>query len=658
MLLDSEPPPAPPGSSEPGNSGSEPRVSSPDDSGGHPGGQEEEAPPSSTLLTPPIRLEPRGDRPEPIVFRQGAHPPYGIRWYGITSLFGHLRNFTARAIATESVASRDWMRPNPPAELLGASLGVLGVRGGTEPTTLVDAMGRAVWIDFVADTGDDRDVSAAVGAMLASTYDVEDAHGGRGLLPRGDLLVFGGDIAYPVATADEIYKRVVLPWNEQLRKALASSRKRVVLGVPGNHDWYDGLDGFGRLFRRSIDEPFRSDDKDPTSRIGKRMRTRAGRKVGLVARQLHLDEVGTAYSLTLAFLRSVRAFLTGVGIKRRRRLVLRGYVPVQEASYFAMPLAKGLDLFGADRQLGRVDFRQRTYFSHWRRKHADRAVLFVAGDPPMAYGLRNDPGWRMLHACRLSLERDRVLSIAGDFHHYERRSVKQSMHIIAGGGGAFLHGTRIGPYPRESGEPDAAYPNGAASRRLVAQVPVKLAVGRAGWLVHLAFGFLASIELGAARQSTFVLVVTSVLLSASLVLALYFVAHQGTGKKRIATLAAPFGVALGLLPMALRLSVAQLPAMAGDTAVILATAFGGSFIFGIYLMLLAVFGLEHQQAFTVLGHPGFKHFVRLCVHPDGRVEGWTIGKDDMLADGAPLLIDRFEWHANPAATAEPPKTSP
>ena len=68
-------------------------------------------------------------------------------------------------------------------------------------------------------------------------------------------------------------------------------------------------------------------------------------------------------------------------------------------------------------------------------------------------------------------------------------------------------------------------------------------------------------------------------------------------------------------------------------------------------MLLAVFGLEHQQAFTVLGHPGFKHFVRLCVHPDGRVEGWTIGKDDMLADSAPLLIDRFEWTANPPATA-------
>jgi hypothetical protein len=320
---------------------------------------------------------------------------------------------------------------------------------------------------------------------------------------------------------------------------------------------------------------------------------------------------------------------------------------VQEASYFAMPLAPGLDLFGADRQLGRVDFRQRTYFSQWRRKHADRAVLFVAGDPVMAYGMRNDPGWRMLHACRLSLERDRVLFVAGDFHHYERRSVNRSMHVIAGGGGAFLHGTRIGPYPEESGEPDAAYPSGAASRRLVAQVPVKLAVGRAGWLVHLALGVLASIELAANRASASALIATSIVLSLLMAFALFFVAHQGKGKRKIAAVAAPFGIVLGLLPMALRLSVTQLPAMAGDTAVIIATAFGGAFLFGLYLMLLAVLGLEHQQAFTVLGHPGFKHFVRLCVHPDGRVEGWTIGKDDMLAEGAPLLIDRFEWSARP-----------
>ncbi len=597
-----------------------------------------------------LTLEPHGNRPGPLVFRRGAHPPFGIRWYGVTSLFGHLRNFTARAIATESVDPRDWMRPSAPGELLRTSLDVLGVQsvGDTEDAsdacTLVSALGRPVWVDFVADTGDDRDVSAAVGAMLAGTYVVGDAAGGTRTLPRGDVLVFGGDIAYPVATADEIYKRLVHPWNEQLRSARASSRKRVVLGVPGNHDWYDGLDGFGRLFRRSLDEPFRADDKDTTPRLGKKLRERAGRNVGLVARQLHLDEVGGMYGLFIGFITAVRAFFKGVGIKRRRRLVLRGYVPVQESSYFALPLAPGLDLFGADRQLGRVDFRQRSYFSKWRKKHPHRAVLFVAGDPVSAYGVRNDPGWRMLNACRLSLERDRVFYLSGDFHHYERRTINRSVHVIAGGGGAFLHGTRIGPYPVATGEPDAAYPNGAASRKLVAQVPLKLAVGSAGWLVHVALGVLAAAELAAGREGANALLLTSLTLAALLSLALYFIAHEGVGKRKIAMLAVPFGASLGLLPMALRLSVARLPAMAGDTAVIVASAFAGAFLFGVYLMLLALLGLEHQQAFTVLGHPGYKHFVRLCVHPDGRVEAWAIGKDDMLDETPATQIDHFEWN--------------
>lgn len=624
-------------------------------SGGEP---DDEPPPSSTSSGPPIVLEPRGDKAEPLVFRQGAHPPYGIRWYGVTSLFGHLRNFVARAIATESVDSRDWMRPNAPERLAAAASRILAPNPDRSVPqkpfkTLAEALGRPVWIDFVADTGDDRDVSAAVGTMLSSTYDAADGAGVRTLLPRGDLLIFGGDTAYPVATADEIYKRLVLPWNEQFRKSYASAKKRVVLGVPGNHDWYDGLDGFGRLFRRRMDEPFRADDRDTTPRIGKRLRVRTGRRVGLVARQLHLDEIGGLYGLFVGFFHAVRAFFRGVAIKRRRRLVLRGYEPVQEASYFALPLATGLDLFGADRQLGRVDFRQRAFFSRWREQYPDRAVLFVAGDPANAYGVKNEPGMRMLQACRLNLERDRVLYLAGDFHHYERRNIRRSTHVIAGGGGAFLHGTRIAPYPTAFGPPEAVYPNGDATRKLAAQVPFKLMIGRAGWLVHLALALFASITVGAAAQGTSMLIATSLTIACLLWIALYFIAHQGNHKRLILALALPFGLVLGLLPMALRLSVARLPAMAGDPAVILASAFGGSFLFGLYLTVLCVLGFEHQQAFTVLGHPGYKHFVRLRVHSNGRVEAWTIGKDDVLVPGSPLLIDRFEWDPTQGPAQEP-----
>jgi hypothetical protein len=277
----------------------------------------------------------------------------------------------------------------------------------------------------------------------------------------------------------------------------------------------------------------------------------------------------------------------------------------------------------------------------------------------MAYGERNDPGARMLAACRMSLERDRVFFLSGDFHHYERRRVGKSVHVIAGGGGAFLHGTRVAPYPESTGAPDAVYPSGAATQKLALQVPVKLMIGRAGLLVHLALGLLASVEIGAWHESRSALVFVSVLLSAGLSLALYFIAVQGHGRRRIrAAFAIPFGVALGLLPMGLRLALPHLPFHATDGVVLVMCALAGSFVFGLYLTILALLGLEHQQAFTVLGHPGYKHFVRLYVHPDGKIEAWAIGKDDVFEESHPVLIDRFLWDPGPPPPVTPSHRPP
>ena len=47
--------------------------------------------------------------------------------------------------------------------------------------------------------------------------------------------------------------------------------------------------------------------------------------------------------------------------------------------------------------------------------------------------------------------------------------------------------------------------------------------------------------------------------------------------------------------------------------------------------------IDLQNAFAYRGQ-------RLVLsHPDGKIEAWAIGKDDMLDDNAPLLIDRFDW---------------
>ncbi len=587
----------------------------------------------------PVRLAPRGDGPAPLVFRQGARAPYAVRWYGITSLFGHFRNFIARAIASESVDSRDWMRPLEADEMLKRAVRVLG--GDADGPSLVEALGRPMWLDFVADTGDDRDVSHAVGRLVASTYTVEGAGGGERTLPRGEVLLFGGDTAYPVATADEIDRRLVRPWNEAFGEP--DETPRLLLGIPGNHDWYDGLDGFGRLFRRGLGGGGADPPKE-RSRLFRRIRRGAGaRQVGVAVRELHLDEVGGILRLLANTVKSVRAFFRGVSVKRARRLELAGYTPVQESSYWVLPLARGLDLWGVDRQLGRLDYRQRQFFRRRKREAADRTRVFVAPDPAFGFGEPWEPGQRMLAGCKISLEDERMVYLTGDLHHYERREIGKALHVIAGGGGAFLHGTRISPAPM--GPAECAYPTAAMTRQLAAQVPLSLMLGRGGFLPHIALALVASLELGAGLQGDGALVVMAAIVTAAMIIVFYFIAgHHRAHPRTIAAASVPFAVGLGLSPMLLKLAIPRVvPTLAGETAVMIAFAFLGTFVFGLFLTSVAVAGLEQQQAFAALSHPGFKHFVRFCVHPSGKLEAWVIGKDDPLASAPAKLIDHFEW---------------
>ena len=183
-------------------------------------------------------------------FTRGTERPRGIVWFGATSFWGHLRHLFTAAIATENIDSRDWMTPDEPRALLARIADVLG--GDSTATTLTEALGRDVYLDFVADTGDDVAVSRAVARLVFAPYELPnpDQAGGFLLAPRGDILLFGGDTAYPVATAQELMNRVIVPWNQVLQSLPDDGRRRILLGVPGNHDWYDGLDGFCRMFRR------------------------------------------------------------------------------------------------------------------------------------------------------------------------------------------------------------------------------------------------------------------------------------------------------------------------------------------------------------------------------------------------------------------------
>jgi hypothetical protein len=64
---------------------------------------------------------------------------------------------------------------------------------------------------------------------------------------RGRVLVLGGDQVYPTATRDEYENRFSGPYEAALPWAPPGERPRM-FAVPGNHDWYDGLTSYMRLF--------------------------------------------------------------------------------------------------------------------------------------------------------------------------------------------------------------------------------------------------------------------------------------------------------------------------------------------------------------------------------------------------------------------------
>src|SRR5206468_2776567 len=125
-------------------------------------------------------------------------------------------------IAAENIDSRDWMKPDAPDVLAARIVETLGGSVGADAggATLVEALGRDLYIDFVADTGDDVAVSRAVARLVFAPYELPDPDrpGDRLTAPRGDILFFGGDTAYPVATAQEILNRVIVPWNQALQE--------------------------------------------------------------------------------------------------------------------------------------------------------------------------------------------------------------------------------------------------------------------------------------------------------------------------------------------------------------------------------------------------------------------------------------------------------
>jgi hypothetical protein len=104
-----------------------------------------------------------------------------------------------------------------------------------------------LWFDFVADLGDGWNSTYSIAHSL-SQPSLSVRAGDEALeLPRGSILIMGGDQVYPYANADAYKRKMKGPYKAAL-PCSTETRPPHLFAIPGNHDWTDGLTTFTRFF--------------------------------------------------------------------------------------------------------------------------------------------------------------------------------------------------------------------------------------------------------------------------------------------------------------------------------------------------------------------------------------------------------------------------
>ena len=103
-----------------------------------------------------------------------------------------------------------------------------------------------IWVDVIADLGDGFNSTYTLAHLLAQ----DELMVGNEPLKRGDILIMNGDEVYPTPERLEYQNRLQGPYEAAFPcvENQPEKEKPKLFAIPGNHDWYDGLTNFIRLF--------------------------------------------------------------------------------------------------------------------------------------------------------------------------------------------------------------------------------------------------------------------------------------------------------------------------------------------------------------------------------------------------------------------------
>jgi hypothetical protein len=446
--------------------------------------------PAAKRVPRPLKITPP-DVPDKPLTERGFDKP--VAWLLGRQFIRSLKWIALYAAYKGKLDPRDWMQPSV-------------IEIGAEH----NASGDEFWFDYIADTGDGQLPTYNIAYLCLSDIWVRGGEAKRGddcklapdathdrRLPRGEFLFVGGDTGYHVADYTTLARQFQTPFTWAFKELSARGGPaapcrsiRPILGIPGNHDYYDQLDGFNRQFRRP-------------AKLAEKPRS-------------------------------------GAGPKPKPLLKLPGFSRLQETSYVALRLPHGWWFWGLDTESNAIDFRQREFFcgiagrsrkwvedfedvSYAEAEAPDASAdearhkvfrvpkrLIVATPEPTTYfgkyaeedarltqtfkSLGLEPAFLERNDGRLAGGMCR-LDISGNYHYYARywgddgrppeRGAERGNYasVVSGLGGAFLHPsqTRGGPLAER-----AIYPKPADSRLEVAKrifKPWKIATGGYIWLV-------------------------------------------------------------------------------------------------------------------------------------------------------------------------------
>jgi hypothetical protein len=287
---------------------------------------------------------------------------------------------------------------------------------------------------LVGDTGE-QDASQYAVAPYLTNAATQQGPDGKPHSPEFLLIV--SDVIYPAGDINEYVNGFYIPYRDF---------KRPIYALPGNHDWYDGLDGFMYHFCGAEPlalEGFRSTEVRPATRLANLLWRRSGApERERLSRWRDSRDCGR---------NAAKA--------------------VQPAPYFALDLGD-LMLVNIDTGVtGTIDDEQGRWLL--RVSKIRKQKILLTGKPIYVDGAYH-PGKISWKPSRREYEEDGwppyktvddvvrhepfgyLAAIGGDVHNYQRYPIwlenqeRRIYYLVSGGGGAYLSPThRIGPSPEE-----------------------------------------------------------------------------------------------------------------------------------------------------------------------------------------------------------------